>query len=72
MEKYQNNELQKLNLKFCSTSDPSTLKRTHPQVDSWDLKSSMLSKQILGILESIGLLSKLATHQWNKQINLNI
>ena len=39
------------------------------QVDRQDLKSSMPSKQMLGILESLGRLSKLTTHQWNKQIN---
>ena len=40
-----------------------------PLVDSWDLKSSMRSKQILGILESPYLLSKLTTHQLSKQIS---
>ena len=46
-------------------------KKTRPQVNGWDLKSSMPSKQILGILKSLGLLSKLAIHQLRKQINLS-
>ena len=50
---------------------PFHLKQTHPQVDLWNLKSSTPNKQILWMLEPLDLLSILATHQWNKQINLN-
>ena len=57
---------QKLNYKFCLLSDSSTWKKKKKpshQVDHQDLKSSMPSKQILRILESLGLFSKLITHQ---------
>ena len=50
---------------------PLHLKQTHPRVHLWNLKSSIPNKQILQMLEPFDLLSILATHQWNKKINLN-
>ena len=50
---------------------PLYLKYTRPQVYLWNLKSSALNNQILRMLESLDLLSILATYQWNKQISLN-
>ena len=51
------------------TNKQTNLELPSPLVDSRDLKSSMQSKQILGILESPYLLSKLTTHHLSKQIN---
>ena len=47
------------------------LKQTRPQVHLWNMKSSTPNKQILWMLKPLDLLSLLATHQWNKQINLH-
>ena len=61
--KLMNYKNQKLNYKFCLLSDSSTWKKKKKkpshQVDHQDLKSSMPSKQILGILEFLGLFPNL-------------
>ena len=50
---------------------PPPLETNSSSSSSFNLESSTPNKEILRMLEPLDLLSILATHQWNKQINLN-